>query len=147
MAGVLLIAHAPLASALLAVARHVYPDARAAALDVAPDTPPAQLEAQVRLALERLRDPEVLVLTDVFGATPCNAAIRVADGPQVRVLAGVNVPMLWRALCYQKLPLAEVAERAVDGARNGVLPVSAPGPQNQAARATDHAQVHAQHQQ
>ena len=147
MAGVLLIAHAPLASALLAVARHAYPDARVEALDVQPDTAPAHLAAHIQLALERLRDPDALVLTDVFGATPCNVAMRAADGHQVRVVAGVNVPMLWRVLCYQRLPVDELAERALDGARNGVLPVSTTAPQNQVTRAKEDDQVHAQHQQ
>ena len=73
---VLLIAHAPLASALRSVAEHVYPDcaARLCALDVPPGLPPAQIEEQAKALLAKMPQQEVLVLTDVFGATPCNVA-------------------------------------------------------------------------
>ncbi len=56
------------------------------------------------------------------------------DGVLSRVVAGVNVPMLWRTLCYAHLPLAELVTRAVDGARQGVMQVAVPRRQNQANR-------------
>ena len=56
--------------------------------------PVEELEVQARALLQRVLGPEALVLTDVFGATPCNVAQRLADGAHVRVIAGVNVPML-----------------------------------------------------
>lgn len=147
MAGLLIIAHEPLASALKAVAGHVYPDVPVEGIDVSAHTTAAQAQALAAAALSRVRDPEALILSDVFGATPCNAAMQVADGVQVRVVTGVNVPMLWRALCYRQAPLSDLVERAIEGARGGVLPVSVPGPQNQANKPNDHAQDHAHHQQ
>ena len=101
-ARILIIAHAPLASSLKAVAEHAFPDCsrQLEALDVPPELPIEEVEAQAREMLERVRNPEALILTDVFGATPCNVAQRLADGVQVKVVAGVNVPMLWRSLCY-----------------------------------------------
>ena len=101
MAGLLIIAHAPLASSLRAVANHVYPDCagRLEVLDVPPDMSFEQIEARARELLAALNQPEALIFTDVFGATPCNVALRLADGVQVKVVAGVNVPMLWRSLC------------------------------------------------
>src|SRR5450432_951004 len=102
MPGLLIIAHAPLASSLKSVAEHAFPDCAAhlGALDVLPNVPVEEVEAQGRQMLERLATPEVLIFTDVFGATPCNIAQRLADGVRVKVVAGVNVPMLWRTLCY-----------------------------------------------
>src|SRR5512144_2347436 len=98
MAGLLIIAHTPLASALRAVVAHVFPnDTGIEAIDVAANQSPEQVEATARQAMAAIGDPEILVLTDVVGATPCTAAIRLADGAHVRVIAGVNVPMLWRA--------------------------------------------------
>ena len=47
-------------------------------------------------------------------------------------------PMLLRAMCYSDRPLDELAELALDGARQGVLPATAPGPQNQASRGARH---------
>ena len=66
-----------------------------------PSTPIEEIEAQAPACCSSsVRNPEALILTDVFGATPCNVAQRLADGVQVKVVAGVNVPMLWRSLCY-----------------------------------------------
>ena len=50
------------------------------ALDVTPDMPIEEIEAHARALLERVRNPEALIFTDVFGATPCNVAQRLADG-------------------------------------------------------------------
>jgi PTS system ascorbate-specific IIA component len=135
MAALLVIAHAPLASALQAVAAHVYPDCGPSlqALDVLPGMGPEQVLAEGRAALVRLGADEVLVLTDVFGATPCNAALELADGQRVRVVAGVNVPMLWRTLCYVHLPLEELVARAVAGGSQGVMQLGSVRRQNQAA--------------
>ena len=104
MPGLLIIAHAPLASSLKAVAEHAYPDcaAQLAALDVLPNMPVEEVEAQARQMLERLAAPELLIFTDVFGATPCNIAQRLADGVRVKVVTGVNVPMLWRTLVLRR---------------------------------------------
>ena len=122
MAGLLIIAHTPLASSLRAVVAHVFPnDTGIEAIDVASDASPEQVESAAREAIANIADPEVLVLTDVFGATPCNAAMRLADGVRVRVVVGVNVPMLWRAVAHRKNPLPAVAERAVAGAVQGVM--------------------------
>lgn len=148
MAALLIIAHAPLASSLQAVAQHVYPDCgrQLAALDVEPSTTPEQVAVQANEALAALGGGEALILTDVFGATPCNAALEVADGTRVRVVAGVNVPMLWRTLCYAQLPLDELVARAVAGGSQGVMQVGAPKRQNQASSPANDDQDHHHHQ-
>lgn len=149
MTTILIVAHAPLATALQAVAQHAYPDCakQVSALDVASGAGAEQVEADLRGRLAALPPGEVLVLTDVFGATPCNAAMKVADGVRVCLVAGVNVPMLWRCLCYGDRPLADLVERAVDGARNGAMHVPLARRQNQAAPAVAHDQVQHHHQQ
>lgn len=123
MAGLFIIAHAPLASSLKAVAQHVFPDCAATleALDVEPEMTPEDIEARAAALVQRLRDPDLLILTDVFGATPCNVAQKLADGTQVKVVTGVNVPMLWRSLCYAAEPLDALVARAVAGATQGVM--------------------------
>jgi len=133
VAAVLLIAHAPLASALLSVAGHCYEEKGHLfeAIDVEPSMSAETVEGLARAALERLNATEVLVLTDVFGATPCNVAQRLSDGVNVRVVAGVNVPMLWRSLCYLGEPLDALVARAVSGASQGVMQVAQTRPQNQ----------------
>ena len=150
MTALLIVAHAPLASALAAVARHTYVDCAATltALDVTPQMAPEEAQTQLAAAVAAFgAEAEVLILTDVFGATPCNVAQRVADGQRVRVLAGVNVPMLWRTLCYQHEPIASLVERAQSGATQGVLQASPNRPQHQSPRATTDAEGHRHDQQ
>lgn len=134
MAGLLIIAHAPLASALRAVAEHVFPDCagRLAALDVTPAMSPEIVQSHVAALLAGNKQNETLILADVFGATPCNAAQQVADGTRVRVVTGVNVPMLWRTLCYADEPLDALIARALAGATQGVMQASPTRPQQQA---------------
>jgi len=72
-----------------------------------------------------------LILTDVFGATPCNTATRLADGLTQRVVAGVNVPMLWRAMAYRNEALDTLVARALSGGGQGVMSVSSHRPQTQ----------------
>lgn len=151
MARLLILAHAPLASALRSVAEHTFPELvdRVHALDVVAHEPPEQVEIRARefLAAGGDADPDVLVLTDVFGATPANVAQRLADGSRIRVLAGVNVPMLWRALNYARLPLDELVSRAMIGATQGVLPIASTRPQNQVLQTKSHDSLDHQHQQ
>jgi PTS system ascorbate-specific IIA component len=148
MPGLLIIAHAPLATSLKAVAEHAYPDcaAQLVVLDVQPETPIEEVEAEARRLLESVRRPEALILTDVFGATPCNIAQRLADGVQVKVVAGVNVPMLWRTLCYVDESLDAVVARAVAGATQGVMQVASSRPQNQTVKARTSDQIDHQDQ-
>lgn len=149
MPGLMIIAHAPLASSLKAVAEHAYPDCSRMleALDVAPDTPIEEVEARAREMLARVRNPEALIFTDVFGASPCNVAQKLADGNQVRVVAGVNVPMLWRSLCYSTEPLDAVVTRAMSGAKDGVMQVAISKPQNQTLKPGGNDQAKHHHQQ
>jgi len=74
----------------------------------------------------------VLVLTDLFGSTPANIAQSLMDHPGVRVLTGINLPMLVRLLNYPALPLAELAAKAESGGRDGVLLCPQPGGQPEA---------------
>ncbi len=71
----------------------------------------------------------VLVLTDLIGATPCNVAQRLAPAHHVRVLSGISLPMVLRVFTYARCDLAQLVERASDGARVGVIEC---GPSDQA---------------
>jgi len=123
MPGLLLIAHAPLATAYKAVAEHTYPDCapQLTVLDVLPSQSCEQvMEAALALMAAKPHD-EWLLLSDVPGATPHNAALRlIGADPRLRLVSGLSAPMLWRSLCYGRLPLAELAERAAEGGRRGI---------------------------
>lgn len=151
MTQIVIVAHAPLASALKAVAHHVYPEAgaRLSAVDVAPGAGLDEVEAQVRaqLAPALAEGRDVLLMVDVFGATPCNAALAAAEGPRVRVVAGVNVPMLWRTMCYASLSLDDLVARAVAGASQGAMHVAVSRRQNQGQAPSHHDPVQHHDQQ
>lgn len=150
MTQLVLVAHTPLASALKAVAAHAYPDCGPTllALDVDSGANPDETEQRLRLLLKPQPEAEVLLLVDAFGATPCNVALRLADGVRVRVVAGVSVPMLWRTLCYGHESLDALVTRAINGAAQGVMHVAVPKPQNQSPPPTGRDdQVEHSHQQ
>lgn len=63
----------------------------------------------------------VLVLTDTYGSTPGNIAMRLAELPNVEMVAGINLPMLIRIFNYPNRPLSMMAKSAVQGGRRGVL--------------------------
>ncbi|MBP8136251.1 MAG: PTS fructose transporter subunit IIA, partial [Rhodoferax sp.] len=78
----LIIAHAPLASALRQCVLHVFPAAAAdiEALDVLPDVSPEASLEQARALMTRMGAKQTLLFTDLFGATPCNIAQKLVDG-------------------------------------------------------------------
>ena len=147
MNGILIIAHAPLASALRQCVLHVFPDNAAglAALDVQPNTPPEETLAQARIMLGQLNTANALVMADVFGATPCNVAQKLVDGVHSRLITGINLPMLLRTVSYRHEPLDALVARALAGATQGVMQVAITAPQNQTKR--NHDQDQHQHQQ
>lgn len=129
---IFIIAHAPLAHALRECALHVFPECEdeVFALDVPPNEPPEETQAAAQAMLDQHSGP-VLLLTDVFGATPCNVAQRLTDGERVRLICGVNLPMLLRAVCYRGEELESLVSRAVVGGTQGVMQVAVTAPQNQ----------------
>ncbi len=62
----------------------------------------------------------VLVLADIYGATPSNIAARLLRPGRVEGIAGVNLPMLIRALNYRDQPLGDVLEKALAGGAEGI---------------------------
>lgn len=147
MNGIFIIAHAPLASALRQCVLHVFPDngVGMTALDVQPNTPPEETLAQARIMLAQLGTTTTLVMVDLFGATPCNVAQKLVDGVHTKLITGLNLPMLLRAVSYRHEPLEALVARALVGGAQGVMQVAITAPQNQVRRAHD--PDHHQHQQ
>lgn len=133
MVGILLMMHAPLSSAFLAAAGHVFKDVPQGlhALDVQPDQDPYEVtELAAQALLEINTGDGVLILTDVCGATPANCAQRlVTVNPALQLIYGLNVPMLLRALNYRTLPLAQLVQKTLEGGHNGVMLYQADQPQ------------------
>jgi PTS system ascorbate-specific IIA component len=143
MNAILLIAHAPLANALRQCALHVFPDCGncVMAIDVQPNLSPEETLASARIALDQLAHQDgvtgVLVLTDIFGATPSNVAQKLVDGASSRLITGVNLPMLLRSVTYRQEALDTLVSRATVGGTQGVMQVAITAPQNQPRRNHD----------
>lgn len=123
--GILLVTHKGIGSALAAVATTLLRTLplRVEAFEVPFDGDPDTLLPQASAALRRADSGDgVLVLTDVYGATPSNIAARLASlGTPVRRVSALSLPMLLRVLNYPELTLAELPAVAAAGARNGVV--------------------------
>lgn len=132
MTGIVIVVHAPLGEAMHEMARHVLGDGIADTLavhDIQPDDQPEDRVPAVLADIRRLGSENgVLVLTDLVGATPANIAKRAVAQAQLEgltccALAGLNTPMLLRALTYRNLSLAETREKALMGGVQGCLQV------------------------
>jgi PTS system ascorbate-specific IIA component len=122
--GILLVTHGNIGAVLLQSARDILGvcPLPATHLPAPQSCDPEQVLAAARRATQQLDSGDgVLVLTDMYGATPSNIACRLSDHHKVRVVAGLNLPMLVRVLNYPDLGLDELAWKAVTGGRDGVL--------------------------
>ncbi|MES2951903.1 MAG: PTS fructose transporter subunit IIA [Pseudomonadota bacterium] len=137
--GILIIAHTPLASALRECVMHVYPEVAGGvlALDVLPNDSTDTTRHAAQALLAQLGAPNTLVLTDVFGATPCNVAQKVVDGVHSKLVAGVNLPMLLRTVNYRHEPLDVLVARALSGGTQCIMQVAVTAPQNQNRKSHD----------
>ena len=123
--GLLLITHEGIGTALVAVATRLLRQLpmKTEAFEVPFDADPDALLPQASAALRRVDGGQgVLVLTDLYGATPSNLAARLARiGTPVRRVSALSLPMLLRVMNYAELELDELPNVAAAGARNGVI--------------------------
>ncbi|HXZ53026.1 MAG TPA: PTS fructose transporter subunit IIA [Burkholderiales bacterium] len=127
MIGILIISHGTLGDALIHAASHVLGTRPQAVrhLGVAvDDDPEVVLPRAQELVKELDSGMGVLVLSDIYGATPGNIALRLLERGRVAGVAGVNLPMLVRVLTYRNEPLATVVDKALSGGREGVVNVN-----------------------
>jgi PTS system ascorbate-specific IIA component len=124
MIGILIIAHGDLGSSFVQCVSHIMGNELPQLTHLrigAGDDPDAILSSAWNLIHELDSGAGVLVLSDICGATPCNIGSRLVRPGKVECLAGVNLPMLVRAVTYRREPLAIVSEKALAGGKEGVL--------------------------
>lgn len=124
--GVLLLTHPGIGAALASVANTLLRGnlpLRLEAFEVPFDADPDALLPQASAALRRADDGQgVLILTDLYGASPSNLAARLSRiGTPSRRVSALSLPMLMRVMNYAELPLDELPAVAAAGARNGVI--------------------------
>lgn len=123
--GVLLMTHEAMGAALMAAARHVLGrlplDLEVIEVEASAD-PDSTLGMAARQARGLDHGDGVLVLTDLYGATPCNVAQRLPSlGVNMHCVSGLNLPMLLRVLNYPEQSLDELAQTAASGGRGGIF--------------------------
>ena len=123
--GILLVTHEGIGSAILAVATRLLRQLplKVEAFELGFDADPEAELPRASAALRRVDGGDgVLLLTDLFGASPSNLAGRLARlGTPARRVSGLSLPMLLRVMNYSELPLDELPAIAAAGARNGVI--------------------------
>ncbi len=126
MVGLLIVAHGKLGDSLIECATYVHghtPEGLQSA-DLTGYTDTESMLRAVHQQIASLDDGSgVLVMTDIYGATPSNTACKLVKAGHVDVVSGVNLPMLLKALTYRSEPLEQLAERIANGGRNGIFRV------------------------
>lgn len=128
MIGIFLVTHGTLGEALIQCACHVLNKRppQIVQLGLSAQDDPLDILPQARQMLGWTDSGYgVLVMTDIFGATPGNVATKLIDPGRVEAVAGVNLPMLLRVLTYRERDMDTLLKRAVSGGCEGVLHIEA----------------------
>lgn len=124
MIGILIIAHGTLGESLIHCASHVLNKRppRLRSLGITAQDDPHLLLPQARALVKELDDGSgVLILSDMYGGSPANIAAKLLVPGRIEGVAGVNLPMVIRALTYRERPLATLLTKAVSGGCEGVM--------------------------
>ena len=124
MVGLFLITHGSLGESLVQCACHVLNKRPQQIVQLGVSGQDDPLDA-LPLARDMMRLVDsgkgVLLLTDIFGATPSNIALKLLQPGRIEGVAGVNLPMLLRALTYRDKDMETLVTKAVAGGRDGVM--------------------------
>ena len=124
MIGVFIVTHASLGEALLQCACHVLNrrPPNVLQLGISGQDDPLDLLPLARRMVELVdAGSGVLILTDIFGATPANIAMKMRQAGRYEVITGVNLPMMLRVLSYREHDMKTLVQRAVSGGCDGVI--------------------------
>ena len=124
MIGILLVTHGQIGDALLASAGQILNGMppQTAAMGVSRIDDPDILVPRAKRLLAKLDSGDgVLVLIDIFGATPGNVASRLLENGRVEGVSGVSLPMLLRVLTGRNGSLPAAVQRALSGGAEGLV--------------------------
>jgi len=124
MIGILLITHGELGKSLIECAAHVlgdkpkFLDSLTIENDCAHDNMYKEISEKITLLDQ---GNGVLILTDIFGATPCNIITKIIKPGKVNAIAGVNLSMLIRSISYRHESFDTLVAKAIEGAQDGII--------------------------
>jgi mannose PTS system EIIA component len=122
--GILLVTHNGLGDSFVDCVKHVLgvaPSNLKVLSVLAGDDPQLKLSEGQALIKQLDTGGGVLILADVFGATPSNIGRQLCHAERVIGVAGLNLPMLLRVVCSPDRPLPEMAQIAVEGGRECIV--------------------------
>ena len=122
MIGLVVVAHGGLARELLAATEHVVgPLPGAIAVSTGPADDLREKQAEINAAVTAVESGDgVVVVTDMFGGTPCNLAIGAMGDERVEVVYGANLPLLVKLAKMRDRPLPDAIDAAIDSGRKYV---------------------------
>lgn len=123
MIGILLLSHNDIGHGLIEAVRHILGQepTRLELLSVDYKEAPDEIMSSLQSCIDRINDSDgVLILSDIYGASHTNAACKLLKKDQVELIAGLNLPMLIRALNYRHLPLSKLVNKAMAGGCEGI---------------------------
>ncbi len=126
MVGILLITHDNLGETLLDIANNILGEKTRsiATLNVERSMEIDFVVEKALIAIEQIENGEgVIILTDIIGATPFNIVRRLITPNKIESVSGLNLPMLLRAITYQKSELSDLLKKAEQGGKDGVLKI------------------------
>jgi PTS system ascorbate-specific IIA component len=124
MIGILLITHGELGKSLIECATHVlgekpkFLDSLTIENDCVHDNMYKEISEKINF-LDQGKG--VLILTDIFGATPCNIITKIIEPGKVNAIAGVNLSMLIRSISYRHESFEALIAKAIEGAQDGII--------------------------
>lgn len=119
----LLITHQGIASSLLEVTSSIINDSPSNldSIEVPMDLPPEIIEQKILNKLDQLETTDgVLMLTDMYGSTPCNIANKFNNNMNIKLVSGLNLPMLVKTMNYRNLTLDELVDKALSGGKDSI---------------------------
>lgn len=122
--GVLIITHEQLGDVLLHNTEHILGvcPLQTKTLNVPFNADPDALLGVARELVQSLDEGDgVLVLTDLYGATPSNIAHRLLHHDPVKIVTGINMPMLMRVMNYPALRIEKLVDKAIAGGQEGIF--------------------------
>ena len=118
-----LVTHVGIASNLVAVAEAVIKrkSQNLSYTEVAMDANLDLVNEDIEQRLAQLDTKQgILFLTDIYGSSPSNIAMRLAEKHHAHLISGVNLPMIIRLLNYRDEVEDRLIEKALSGAKKGI---------------------------
>lgn len=120
MIGIVLVTHGRLAQEFIAAMEHMIgPQQQLRAVCIGPEDDVERRQREIAAAAKSVDSGSGTVLvTDMYGGTPCNLALTLLQRGKVEVFAGASLPSLIKLVDVRgKLPLEEAVREAIEAGR------------------------------